>query len=456
MAWDPFQGSANAESGGSDYRVPTLFAAPDTDPAAPAADNGDPDQSARTPRSSVRVMIVGRDEDDRADTAAVVANCEFTVAGDASYGTQSRVVLDECKPDVVLIAVEEPPARARATISSIRERRPDAPVVAFSGVDDPTIMRAAMRAGVYDFVRRPVRREQIVEAVTSALDAAGTEPPTAEPRGAVLVVMGARGGVGTTSVAAYAAHRFYRESDEDVALVECDHALGGAFETLLDVQLPPQSGLAAIAHSGEQVTRENIRRHLTPLRDRLHVLGTGEDARDEDIPDHVVARTLRQLAETHEFVVADLSGAPGPTTRAVMREADVLAIVAGRDVLSLRRSMRLVETATELGVSRYRMRLILNDPTRVDAISPEDYDRLLELSPVANLGYSNELRRSSQRGLILDDRTTFGREMTELTHRLAGLTPGPRGSQLKAIGGSVTSRIARALVTSSKPWGLAS
>ncbi len=70
---------------------------------------------ARTPEC----VVIDPDLGSRADTRRALTLTHFTVIGEGGYGIEAVTVAKESTPDVFLVCVEEPVARALQTIESL-------------------------------------------------------------------------------------------------------------------------------------------------------------------------------------------------------------------------------------------------------------------------------------------------------------------------------------------------
>ena len=98
------------------------------------------------------------------------------------------------RPDLVLVDVRGslhvPPA-----ISTLKLRHPDIPVVLVASALDPVLMLEAMRAGINECVAEPLTTSAVGDAISRVLAMRGVE------MGQVFAFVGAKGGVGATTLA---------------------------------------------------------------------------------------------------------------------------------------------------------------------------------------------------------------------------------------------------------------
>jgi pilus assembly protein CpaE len=119
---------------------------------------------------NLEVVVVDPDANSRADTARALTLAHFAVTGDAGYGIDAVTKAREVMPDVVVLAMEEPVARATQTMSSLADALPETPVIVYSSLSDAASVRRAMVAGARDYLVKPPRPDEFARAIYSVLE----------------------------------------------------------------------------------------------------------------------------------------------------------------------------------------------------------------------------------------------------------------------------------------------
>lgn len=126
-------------------------------------------------------------------------------------------------PQVVFVDLRESKVLP-AAIGVLRRHHPDTAVVLLVHALDPTLMLDAMRAGVTEIVPDPLTQQSLEAAIQRVWQTGEAD----EPAGQVFALVGAKGGVGTTSVAVNLASILAREAPGDVLLADFHLAQGDA------------------------------------------------------------------------------------------------------------------------------------------------------------------------------------------------------------------------------------
>src|SRR6266849_5610209 len=98
-------------------------------------------------------------------------------------------------PDVLVLDIRDG-GEMPQVVAEIRRLHPSTGVVIVGSALDPTMLLAAMRAGVNELVTDPVTKDNLEAAIARVL---GQRPGS--ENGQVFAVVGAKGGVGATTVA---------------------------------------------------------------------------------------------------------------------------------------------------------------------------------------------------------------------------------------------------------------
>lgn len=218
---------------------------------------------------------------------------------------------------------------------------PGVTVLAIGDRDSVYLFRELVRAGVADYLLKPVSPELLapyVEGAQPALREAGQ----GARRGRLIAFAGARGGVGTTTLAVATAWRLSSVRKRRVALIDLD-LHGGAAGAQLGVQTGGLIDALANAHRLDAVYLEQAMAQAGP---RLALLADeaplgAAAAIDPDALEQV----LERVAEQYHFVVVDLPRLFGPVFAGLFGRARNRVIVTDRTLAGLRDGARLLDLA---------------------------------------------------------------------------------------------------------------
>jgi chemotaxis response regulator CheB len=93
---------------------------------------------------NLEVVVVDPDVNSRADTNRALTIARFSVSGEAGYGIDAVTMAKDKNPDIIVLAMEEPVARATQTMSSLADALPETPIIVYSSLSDAASVRRAM------------------------------------------------------------------------------------------------------------------------------------------------------------------------------------------------------------------------------------------------------------------------------------------------------------------------
>ena len=112
-----------------------------------------------------------------ADDHEVVRKClglvligldDLELAGEASDGEQAVAMYDKVKPDVVLMDMVMPSMDGVTAIQKIRERHPQAKIIALTAFDSDDLARRALDAGALSYLNKDVTADELLQIIRGA------------------------------------------------------------------------------------------------------------------------------------------------------------------------------------------------------------------------------------------------------------------------------------------------
>jgi pilus assembly protein CpaE len=215
---------------------------------------------------------------------------------------------------------------------------PGVSVIVIGTRNEVGLYRDLQQAGVADYIVKPLTANLIVRALSTIRR--GAEPaPISRKLGKLIACVGARGGVGTSTVAVnlswYLANRHQRR----VALVDLD-LHNGVCNLMLN--LAPSSGLHDALENPLRVDSLFLERTMALHGERLFVLGSEEPLEQElDFPGSAADKLIEVLREQFHYVVVDVPRSPSAVSRRVVEIADMRVIVVDQTLAAIRDAARL-------------------------------------------------------------------------------------------------------------------
>lgn len=187
--------------------------------------------------------------------------------------------------------------------------------------------------GVAEYMHKPLTRDGVQRLLLPHITQRIAEAPAG--RGAhVVAICGARGGVGTTTVAVSTALELERLAKGHVALLDL-HLQGGAAALMLSAR--PGPGLRIALEDPERADALFLERTAITVAPRVRLIGAEEPFEATPaVTDAGVARVLDLLRQKFNYVLVDLPSPPPPAMRQVLALARQVVVVLGPDLASVR------------------------------------------------------------------------------------------------------------------------
>lgn len=192
--------------------------------------------------------------------------------------------------------------------------------------------------GIREYLAKPLSRAVVMRGLLPFF-AHQPVAPVATRLGRLVAVAGARGGVGTTTVAANLAWYLATERHRHTAAV--DGMLNtGTLGLYLD--LPSATGLGAVLETPERVDTLLLERCVQDAGDRLHVLAGQEPlTRFVNSSRASTVQFIQAMRARYNFIIADAGAQLEPFARDLLLSAAQRIIVMDPSLISVRNLARL-------------------------------------------------------------------------------------------------------------------
>jgi len=383
------------------------------------------------------IMVIDQDPKARYEVRQLAKQAQVTVVGEAAFGTEAVSLAVEVKPDVIICGTSKPPERCLQTIEALLDVLPETPVVAYGWRDDAEMVRRAMMAGARDFFVMPAESERILEAVRGVLEAEERkrlrvtgQAKAMGPKGLVVTVFGAKGGIGKSTIATNLGVALSAELAQSVVLIDGDNNFGDA-AAMLD--LKPDRSILELVRDLDAVEKSTERgaviSYLTQHESGLWVLPAPRECLQWRAvsPEHF-RKVIALLARRFDVVLVDTAGALGDLSLAGLEEANMVLWVTSSDFSSISNSLIALETLQQLSYPDARIRLMLNVTSADDGVRPAKIEEVLNRQFFWLIPYDRQIRLGSQIGkpVVGTHREARGAQsIIQLAQALMGVGPQP-------------------------------
>jgi pilus assembly protein CpaE len=243
-----------------------------------------------------------------------------------------------------------------------------------------------MRRGVSEYLIGPVGTIDVVRAICGLFSA-----PDAKPVGRVIAVVGAKGGVGASTVAHNIAWSVARDLSLDTVVTDLDLGFGTAG---LDYNQDPPQGIADAVFSPDRIDTAFVDRLLSKCTDHLSLLASPATLdRIYDFGGDAFDSIIDSLRATMPCIVLDVPHQWTGWTRRTLIAADDILVVAEPDLANLRNAKNLLDLLKSSRPNDHRPHYCLNRvgvPKRPE-ISLGDFAKALEDQPLATIPFEPQI-----------------------------------------------------------------
>jgi pilus assembly protein CpaE len=402
------------------------------DGTPPSAD----DYIAPAPRVSVQAYcetvetaaaVRSAGEDRRLGKAHLTVQMGGIAAAIEAYSavpTPNVIILETERRSDILIGLDQ-----LATVCDAGTR-----VVVIGSVDDVAPYRELVRRGVSDYVIGPVNALDVVRSVCGLFSAS-----EAIAVGRIIAIVGAKGGVGASTVAHNVAWAIARDLALDSVVIDLDLAFGTAG---LDYNQDPLQGIASAVFSPDRLDTAMMDRLLAKCTDRLSLLAAPATLeRVYDFGAEAFDSIFDTLRMTTSCIVLDVPHQWSGWTRRALVGADDILIVAEPDLANLRNAKNMLNM---LKTSRPNDRpplYCINQvgmPKRPE-ITTHEFAKAIESQPIAAIPFDSRMFGTAANNGQMIAEISAGHRTTKMFLQIAqrmtgrGDTKKSRGSFLSPI-----------------------
>ena len=327
------------------------------------------------------------------------------------FETAAAVVSE--RPDV-LIADLRGRSRLPAWLSDWRRRCAGTPVVLVTSAPDPALVLAAMRSGISECLVEPITRADAQAAVwrLTSGETAGS--------GEIFAFVGAKGGVGTTTLAVNAAAAISRAAGGTLFI---DMNLAGGDAAIL-LGADPRFSVADALANTHRADEAFLRGLLTATPCGLPFLAAPATPLGPTVEPARVRALLDFVRQRYRYVVIDVPRA-GFATGEVLDAASVIIIVANQELAALR-SAAVLAGAARGGREGDALRAVLNRYDQHAALDTKDVEETVGLPVVARIPskYGVVADAANRGEPVVMSKDEIGRRIARFAHELARLPAG--------------------------------
>lgn len=344
-----------------------------------------------------------------------------------AFGEEQVKRLRELGPELLVLDLEDDPDLGVRFAQFVANGNPSQRMIAVGPSLSHELLLAAMRAGVADYLLKPVPSGALREALVRMTQAMGPGVSKVKRPGHIYTFFSPKGGSGVTSIATNVAVVLHRLTSKRTLLVDLDLELG---EVALHLGVQPRFNLVDMVQNFHRMDADLLASYIEQHESGVHILSAPFHPERAEAPSgEDIRRILSFLRQHYEFIVVDTPRAFSPSTLAAFDQAELVFLVTNVDLPSLRNIQRgLPMLKRVLPRGSEQIRLIVNRFRADEEVSLADVERTLGLPAFGTIGNDYEAvigAINSGKPIAMNGTSKYNRDLRAVGGRIAGLTAEP-------------------------------
>lgn len=292
-------------------------------------------------------------------------------------------------------------------------------VMVVGSTNDIGLYRQLMSRGVSEYLVPPVAPVQIVRSISQLF-----ADPDAPFVGKSISVIGAKGGVGASTLSHNLAWALSESTLVNTALIDLDLSFG---TTALDFNHENQQTVADALLAPERVDDAVVSKLLSKVTDRLSLFtAPASVSQIMDIPTHSYTTIVDTVRRVMPFVVLDLPHAWNEWTYQTLLGSDEVILVCQPDLASLRNGKNMIDELKAQRPNDAPPKLVLNMmgvPKRPE-IPVKDFAAAIDVEPSIVLPFDPQLFGTASNNGQMISETNAQADASVAVDQLASLLTG--------------------------------
>ncbi len=322
-------------------------------------------------------------------------------------------------PNLIILETMAGGAEIFAKLAELAEVcDPSTKVVIIGQVNDIILYRELIRQGVSEYIVRPNSPLQIIKTIADLY-----VDPAAPPIGKTMAFVGARGGVGSSTIAHNIGWCTAEEYKSDTVILDLDLPFGTAS---LDFDQEASAGLLEALSSPERLDDVLLDRLLQKHTDRLSLFTAPSMLdRDFDLDDQAFETVLDVVRGTAPTIVVDMPHVWTSWSKRLLMTADEIVITATPDLASFRNTKNLIDILGAARPNDSSPTLVINqfDP-KTSAVQADQFAEHVGIKPTQVILWDPQLFGTAATNaaplLEVGGKTKTAQSIRELSAHLLG------------------------------------
>jgi len=346
-------------------------------------------ETAAIPRIVVQAFCDSPDIMDVISLAAqdrLMARARVTVHSGGT-ATAAQVLQGGPTPSLIVMESRDPAEALLAQLDRLAEICDAGTKVLMIGhTNDIALYRELMRRGVSEYIVAPINPRSVIGAISDIYS-----DETSDRLGQVYAFIGAKGGVGSSTVAHNVGWMIGQRFGQEVILADMDLPFGTGS---LDFNLDPAQGIAEVVQDINRLDNVLLDRLLSKYDEHLSLLAAPTTLeKSYDLDGDIFGPLLEVAQASVPFTILDIPHLWTSWVQNALTLADQVVITAEPDLANLRNAKNMVGFLKRMRPNDPPPKIVLNRvglPKRPE-IKPRDFASAIEMEPIACIPFEANL-----------------------------------------------------------------
>lgn len=360
------------------------------------------------------------------------------IIGEAENGEEALFVVQEARPDIVLMDINMPVMDGIRATEEISLSVPETTVIIISVQGEMEYVKKAMTAGAREFLSKPFNGDELATTILKTYDLESRrKEKVSVPRqheqikSKVITVFSTKGGVGKTTIASNLAVCTARSTKKKVALLDLDLQFGD-ISIMLNVSV--KNTISDLIKEIGQLDGSLMEDYLVTHFSGVKVLPAPiKPEYAEYITGNHVEKIINTLRESYHYVIVDTSANFHETALTSLDMSDRILFVSTLDLPTIKNVKAGLDVMETLHYPKEKINIVLNKASEQYGIKYKDFENTLrhpissyipEDSPTvitsANKGFPFVMTRTE---------TKVAKAIMDISRDIANDTDGMQGSK---------------------------
>ncbi|MEO8208210.1 MAG: response regulator [Chloroflexota bacterium] len=328
-----------------------------------------------------KILVVDDDQNVQRLLRATLkqAGFEVVVAGDGEEGIR---LWEMEVPNLILLDVTLPKKdgyEVAAHIRGVEGSDAHVPIIMLTAEKDVSQKVRGLRAGADDYLVKPFHQAELLARMKGLLARFSVQEHVGgskAPLGRLVAFYGAKGGVGTTTIAINTAIALHTEAQQRVALVDAVLQFGD-HRVFLDLGNDRKSISDLV--SSATIDADLLKSVLVHHDSGIDLLLAPPNPEEGDrVSEAQMVQILDALRTMYDYVIVDVENRLEDRTLSVLDHADQIFLVMTADLSCLKNVRLTLETLGRIGYEDRKVKLLLNRSNAFTGISIQAAEGVLK------------------------------------------------------------------------------